>query len=108
MTELGEFAMWMAYGMMGIGIFFGPIAKSVGRWIESKSGGGAPKRVRSWRAGWPNWRRCSSALLPVGFPPSGWPSWRSGWISPSGCCPSAVSRSGCADGRSHQGRHRLS
>jgi hypothetical protein len=45
MTELGEFAMWMAYGMVGIGIFFGPIAKSIGRWIESKSGG-APKRVQ--------------------------------------------------------------
>ena len=44
MTELGEFAMWMAYGMVGIGLFFGPIAKSIGRWIESKSGA-APKRV---------------------------------------------------------------
>jgi hypothetical protein len=26
---------------MGIGFFFGPIAKAVGRWIESKSGGGS-------------------------------------------------------------------
>jgi hypothetical protein len=41
MTELGEFAMYMAWGMFGIGIFFGPIAKAVGRWIESKGGGGA-------------------------------------------------------------------
>jgi hypothetical protein len=45
MSELGEFAMWMAYGLMGVGIFFGPIAKSVGRWIESKAGG-APKRLQ--------------------------------------------------------------
>jgi len=40
MTELGEFAMYMAWGMFGIGIFFGPIAKAVGRWIESKGSGG--------------------------------------------------------------------
>jgi hypothetical protein len=46
MSELGEFAMWGAYGLMGIGIFFGPIAKSIGRWIESKAGGGSPKRVQ--------------------------------------------------------------
>jgi hypothetical protein len=40
MTELGEFAMFIAMGMFGIGIFFGPIAKAAGRWIESKAGGG--------------------------------------------------------------------
>jgi hypothetical protein len=45
MTELGEFAMWGACGLLAIGIFFGPIAKAVGRWIEAKSGG-APKRVQ--------------------------------------------------------------
>ena len=45
MTELGEFSMYMALGMIGIGIFFGPIAKAVGRWIESKAGGG-PKNVQ--------------------------------------------------------------
>ena len=46
MTELGEFAMWGAYGLLAIGIFFGPIAKSVGRWIESKAGGGSAKHVQ--------------------------------------------------------------
>jgi hypothetical protein len=46
MTELGEFSMYMAYGMIGLGLFFGPIAKAIGRWIESKSGAGAPKRVQ--------------------------------------------------------------
>ena len=45
MTELGEFAMWGAYGLVGIGLLFGPIAKAVGRWIESKSGD-SPKRVQ--------------------------------------------------------------
>lgn len=45
MTELGEFAMWGAYGLVGIGLLFGPIAKAIGRWIESKSGG-PPKRVQ--------------------------------------------------------------
>jgi hypothetical protein len=45
MTELGEFAMYGAIGLMGIGFFFGPIAKAVGRWIEAKSGG-APRRIQ--------------------------------------------------------------
>lgn len=45
MTELGEFAMYMAWGMLGLGIFFGPIAKAVGRWIESRAGGGNPRAV---------------------------------------------------------------
>jgi hypothetical protein len=43
MTELGEFAMYGAVGLMAIGIFFGPIAKAVGRWIESKSGAGGSR-----------------------------------------------------------------
>ena len=45
MSELGEFAMWMAAGFMFIGFWFGPIAKAVGRWIESKSGGGGKERM---------------------------------------------------------------
>lgn len=45
MTELGEFAMYGAIGLMGIGIFFGPIAKAIGRWIESKSTGGGAQRL---------------------------------------------------------------
>jgi hypothetical protein len=46
MTELGEFAMYGAVGLMAIGIFFGPIAKAVGRWIESKSSGAGRERVQ--------------------------------------------------------------
>lgn len=46
MTELGEFAMWMAGGMVALGVFFGPISKSVGRWIESKAGGAGAKNVQ--------------------------------------------------------------
>jgi len=46
MTELGEFAMYLAMGVIGISIFFGPIAKAVGRWIESKAVGGGAKHVQ--------------------------------------------------------------
>ena len=46
MTELGEFAMYAAWGLIGIGIFFGPIAKAVGRWIESKAIGGGARNVQ--------------------------------------------------------------
>jgi hypothetical protein len=45
MSELGEFAMFGAFGLIGIGIFFGPIAKAIGRWIESKSAGGGGQRM---------------------------------------------------------------
>ncbi len=44
MSELGEFAMYGAIGLTMVGIFFGPIARAVGRWIESKAGG-APRRM---------------------------------------------------------------
>jgi hypothetical protein len=44
MSELGEFAMWFAAGLLFLGIFFGPIAKAVGRWIESKTGGSGLKQ----------------------------------------------------------------
>jgi hypothetical protein len=46
MTELGEFAMYMAWGLIGVGIFFGPIAKAAGRWIESKAGAGHARNVQ--------------------------------------------------------------
>lgn len=42
-SELGEFAMWLAVGFGFLGFWFGPIAKSIGRWIESKTGGGTSK-----------------------------------------------------------------
>jgi hypothetical protein len=41
--ELGEFAMWLALGFGFLGFWFGPIAKAVGRWIESKTGAGISK-----------------------------------------------------------------
>jgi hypothetical protein len=46
MTELGEFAMYMAWGLIGIGSFLGPIAKAAGRWIESKAGAGNARNVQ--------------------------------------------------------------
>jgi hypothetical protein len=42
--ELGEFAMWLAVGFGFLGFWFGPIAKAIGRWIESKTGGGISKQ----------------------------------------------------------------
>ena len=44
--SIGAFAMWLAVGFGLLGFFFSPIAKAMGRWIESKSGGGAPRRVQ--------------------------------------------------------------
>lgn len=43
--ELGEFAMWLALGFGFLGFWFGPIAKAVGRWIESKTGGTSRQQV---------------------------------------------------------------
>ena len=42
--ELGEFAMWLALGFGFLGFWFGPIAKAIGRWIESKTGAGFSKQ----------------------------------------------------------------
>ena len=36
MTELGQFALFMAVGAGAIGIFFGPIGKAIGRLIEGQ------------------------------------------------------------------------
>ncbi|MGE0352742.1 MAG: hypothetical protein AB7Q69_05815 [Gemmatimonadales bacterium] len=35
-TELGEFAMYLAVGLASLGLFFGPIGRGLGRWIESR------------------------------------------------------------------------
>jgi hypothetical protein len=35
-TELGQFALFMAVGAGAIGIFFGPIGKAIGRLIEGR------------------------------------------------------------------------
>jgi hypothetical protein len=43
--ELGEFAMWLAVGFGFLGFWFGPIAKAIGRWIESRTGGGGKQQV---------------------------------------------------------------
>jgi hypothetical protein len=41
MTELGEFAMYLAYGFIGLGFLFGPIGVAIGRRI----GGRQPQQV---------------------------------------------------------------
>ena len=48
--ELGEFAMWLAVGFGFLGFWFGPIAKAIGRWIESKTGGGSKQQVHELEA----------------------------------------------------------
>lgn len=70
MSELGEFAMYGAIGLMGIGFFFGPIAKAVGRWIESKTGGGS-RRVEELEH-----RVAELEMLLQRTPPGGVPSER--------------------------------
>ena len=34
---IGDFAFWLAIGLAGLGLTFGPIGTAVARWIESKS-----------------------------------------------------------------------
>lgn len=34
---IGDFAFWLAIGLTGAGLTFGPIGKAFARWIESKS-----------------------------------------------------------------------
>lgn len=34
---IGDFAFWLAIGLTGLGLTFGPIGKAFARWIESKS-----------------------------------------------------------------------
>jgi len=41
MTELGEFAMYLAYGFIGLGFLFGPIGVAIGRRI----GGRQPQQM---------------------------------------------------------------
>ena len=36
MTELGDFAMYLAYGFIGLGFFFGPIGVAIGRRIGGR------------------------------------------------------------------------
>ena len=35
--SIGAFAMWLAVGLGSLGLFFGPIGKALGRWIESRT-----------------------------------------------------------------------
>jgi Tfp pilus assembly protein PilO len=47
MSDIGQFAMFFAVGLMGLGFFFGPIGRAAGRWIESHSQKGSdPERFR--------------------------------------------------------------
>ena len=36
MSDIGQFAMFLAVGLASLGFFFSPIGRAVGRWIESK------------------------------------------------------------------------
>ena len=40
MSDIGQFAMFLAVGFAALGFFFGPIGRAAGRWIESR----APKQ----------------------------------------------------------------
>ncbi len=43
---IGDFAFWLAVGFAALGIFFGPVGKALGRWIESaahRQDGGSPE-----------------------------------------------------------------
>jgi hypothetical protein len=42
MTEMGQFAMFLAVAAGAIGLFFGPIGRAVGRLIEGSRRGGDP------------------------------------------------------------------
>lgn len=47
MSDIGQFAMFLAVGLASLGFFFGPIGRATGRWIESKSQKGSdPERFR--------------------------------------------------------------
>jgi hypothetical protein len=39
---IGDFAFWLAVGLVGLGVTFGPIGHAVGRWIEARAHRDAP------------------------------------------------------------------
>lgn len=41
--SIGEFAFWLAVGLVGVAVFFGPVGKGLGRWLENW-GPGATRR----------------------------------------------------------------
>jgi hypothetical protein len=44
---IGDFAFWLAVGLMGLSLFYGPIGKAVGRWIENHSGGASRRDLKA-------------------------------------------------------------
>jgi hypothetical protein len=51
MSDIGQFAMFLAVGLGFLGFFFSPIGGALGRWIESKSRkGGDPERFQELEA----------------------------------------------------------
>jgi len=38
---IGDFAFWLAVGLVGLGFTFGPIGQALGRWIEARAQRGA-------------------------------------------------------------------
>jgi hypothetical protein len=46
-TELGQFALFMAVGAGAIGIFFGPVGKALGRLIEGRKRDGGSDAIVS-------------------------------------------------------------
>ena len=45
---IGEFAFWLAMGLIGISVFFGPVGRALGRWLEPRR---APPHADSERLG---------------------------------------------------------
>jgi hypothetical protein len=80
MSELGQFALGIAFGLAALGFFFGPIGKALGARI---SGGklrdpeaglttGEMSGWRRWKSGSSSWNRSGD-------------TWKNGWSSPSEC-----------------------
>jgi hypothetical protein len=44
---IGDFAFWLAVGVMGLSLLHGPIGKAVGRWIEYHSGGASSRDLKA-------------------------------------------------------------
>lgn len=44
MSELGQFAMFFSFGLLGLGFFFGPLGKALARRVEPRSKDGEATR----------------------------------------------------------------
>ena len=67
MTELGEFAMYLAYGFIGLGFLFGPIGVAIGRRIGGQAGrpADAAEMEEMVMVAMVKKRRCTATRSPV-------------------------------------------